>query len=95
MSEKETISNILDNYEDKERLRTILRVHKEGHISDDEALSLLTGDRNYYLTNTLKEIQNTLKNQITPWTTYVGSTTWSATPSVTYSYNDPAVGSTS
>jgi predicted HTH domain antitoxin len=67
MNEKDNVSSILDQYQDKERLEVILRLHKESHISMDEAVMLITGDRNYMATEALKKI----KEQLTPYQPYV------------------------
>jgi hypothetical protein len=66
MNETSNASNILDQYDDKERLAIILRLHKEGHISEAESLNLLTGDRNYFLSETVQKIQETLSRSIQP-----------------------------
>jgi membrane carboxypeptidase/penicillin-binding protein PbpC len=90
MSERETVSNLIENYDDQDRLRVILRIHKEGSISTEEAINLLSGDRNYFLTNTLKEISETLKNQQSAWSqTYPWSPNVVYTTGTSYSY-DPA-----
>jgi hypothetical protein len=79
MSETKEVSNILENYEDRSRLETILRIHKEGSISTEEAVNLLTGDRNYMVTNTLKKIEEEMVKRATPvvypnWQPYVTTT---------------------
>jgi hypothetical protein len=82
MNSPENVSSILSSYNDKERLETILRLHKEGHVSMDEALNLLTGDRNFFLTSTIEQIQKSLEQVYRPSYPYtttggyvIGSTT--------------------
>lgn len=83
MSEKSNITNILDQYSDRDRLATIGRLFKEGHISEDEYINLLTGDRNYFLTESVQKIQETLSRLIQPTHFYgynSGAVTSTATP---------------
>src|SRR5687767_6621584 len=92
MSEKDNINSILGNYQDRERLTTIGRLYKVGHITEDEFVNLLTGDRNYFLTNTIEEIRKTLVASQTPWQypTWIPSVITTSgyaasSPTVTYS----------
>jgi hypothetical protein len=89
MNETNEVSNILENYQDISRLETVLRIHKEGNISTEEAVNLITGDRNYMVTNTLKKIEEKMVKRATSvpsWQPYINY------PSVTYT-SDSTVGS--
>lgn len=96
MNNPSNVDSLLGSYNDRERLALIGRLFKDGHINEDEFLNLLTGDRNFFLTNTLEQIQKTLEKAYTPtypnnWGTGIvyatGTKTYSAGGSI---YNNSA-----
>lgn len=84
MNNSSNVDSLLGSYNDRERLALIGRLFKDGHINEDEFLNLLTGDRNFFLTSTLEQIQKALEKAYTPaypnWSTNVVYGTTAARP---------------
>lgn len=85
--ETDKINGIIESYEDRERLALILKLHKAGHLNETEALSLLIGDRNYYATETIKQMSKEIKEL---WENSMRAPIWTTVTSP-YTTGNPVV----
>src|SRR5690606_13470916 len=82
--ETKKVKNILENYEDRERLEIILTLVKKGEVSVDQAILLIQGDRNYLATQTLQEVRDRIQPYQNPWVINTPPYTGGSGTTITY-----------